>query len=665
MAARRAAWHRARSQLTPARRPRGARGRPRGGRRAGARRSARRGCAHLRITRQAPRSAAGTRDWRCSRHANTCWRAARRCRAPARPRRPGRAPRRRRAAGRASARRSRSRAAARQARSTRCGACRNPGRPPLAARTARACAPGPSSRPGACSTACARRRRARSCSPARGRAARELCGLLVDALLAQPRPRPRVPRRRHAGRARVVRTRRSCWRSARPTRRRRTALRRTGARATRITRARSSCRRPPMPRRATQVAGALDGAGREPMSSRCCCRCRAGSRPPRMAVRDGFIAAALAEPAERRPRIDVLRHGRTRRRRRRTSAPLAGGARAVAGPLMKEDVAALVAAAATLPVPTVALNSLPGDTPPPFLFQFALDPEQEARAVARRIAADGLMRGIALFPRNAWGDRLQAAFTAEAAAAGAAADGGAGLRPGARDYSATLRAALGRFGGAGDRDAKGALRPRDAAAEARDGPQFAFIAATPQAARALRPQLRFQMAYDAARLRDVGRLGPGSRAGARPRRPDACRRCRGSWPAGPARRSCGMPCIRSGRAVARGRLRLYAFGFDAYQLLRGLNSRRAASAVDGLTGRLTLAAGRPRAARAPSGHRSQGGRLQPAGRARRCRRPPVRPDSTTDGRPARRGPRLPSPRGAGAAACSSATTAAAPARSTS
>ena len=88
-----------------------------------------------------------------------------------------------------------------------------------------------------------------------------------------------------------------------------------------------------------------------------------------------------------------------------TSSAIADGASVVVGPLLKEDVLAVVNAQPSgLPVPTLALNSaLPeGALPPSFLFQFALDPEQEARAVARRIAEDGLVRGIALFPEGAW-----------------------------------------------------------------------------------------------------------------------------------------------------------------------------------------------------------------------------------------------------------------------
>lgn len=327
-----------------------------------------------------------------------------------------------------------------------------------------------------------------------------------------------------------------------------------------------------------------------------------------IAVRDGFLAAALAEPPERRPRIDVYD----------TAAPgavaayqraLASGARAVAGPLLKEDVAA-VASGASVAVPTVALNALPGDAPP-FLFQFALDPEQEARAAARRIAADGRTRGIALFPRNAWGERLHAAFTEEAQAAGVQLTGVQFYDAGSSDFSGPLRAALGRYGGAGERDAKGDLRPRDGAAEALAGPQFAFLAAMPQAARALRPQLRFQMAYEMP----VYATSDAWDAGPRPV-PDLEGLLLPEMP-WILRGGDGAPALweamqRDWAATSRGRLRLYAFGFDAYQLLRGLDVAARGVAVDGLTGRLTVTNdGHVR--RDTEWAQVQAGRLQPAG----------------------------------------------------
>ena len=63
----------------------------------------------------------------------------------------------------------------------------------------------------------------------------------------------------------------------------------------------------------------------------------------------------------------------------------------VVGPLTKEEITARRRRRSRpgCPVPTLALNSAgtpPGTAAPAFLYQFALDPEQEARAVARRIA---------------------------------------------------------------------------------------------------------------------------------------------------------------------------------------------------------------------------------------------------------------------------------------
>ena len=122
---------------------------------------------------------------------------------------------------------------------------------------------------------------------------------------------------------------------------------------------------------------------------------------------------------------------------------IATGAQVVIGPLVREDITAVVnARMGALPVPTLALNSsaTPDVGPPPaFLLQFALDPAQEARAVARRIAADGLVRGVALFPDSTWGQRVREAFTSELAAAGGVTLMAAeyyGL--GANDYSGTI-----------------------------------------------------------------------------------------------------------------------------------------------------------------------------------------------------------------------------------
>jgi outer membrane PBP1 activator LpoA protein len=305
-----------------------------------------------------------------------------------------------------------------------------------------------------------------------------------------------------------------------------------------------------------------------------------------IAVRDGVMAAWYAVPAEGRPRIKLYD----------TSAgalpayqrAVADGAAVVIGPLTKEDVAAV--AAQPLVVPTLALNAYSNATMPPFLFQFSLDPEQEARAVARRIAADGLVRGIALFPRSPWGQRIEAAFTAELQATGTTAlMSSQYYEPGAKDFSDSLRAALGRYGGAGDRGSDKSQPPprRDAAADAMSGPQFAFVAATPQAARALRPQLRFQMTYDLPIYATSDAWDPSVKSAGD--MDDLV------FPEMPWILFSGQGAPRLWDAVnttwaseSRGRLRLYAFGYDAYRVASGLRDNVRTIGLDGLTGELDI-----------------------------------------------------------------------------
>jgi outer membrane PBP1 activator LpoA protein len=337
-----------------------------------------------------------------------------------------------------------------------------------------------------------------------------------------------------------------------------------------------------------------------------------------VAVRDGFAAAWFASSAAAaRPRLEIYDTalGAVPAYQR----AIAEGARTVVGPLTKEDINAVVAAYASgLPVPTLALNTVgpEGSTPPAFLYQFALDPEQEARAVARRIADDGLVRGVALFPDNAWGQRLQSAFVQELQATGTVTLlSSQRYSAGAKDFSAPLRSALGRYGGAGDRssNANQPLAARNAAAEQAAGPQFAFIAATPQAARAIRPQLRFQMTYDLPLYTTSDAWDPSVRAAADM---DGM-----IFPEMPWLLSAGQGAPELWDAIqtewsarARGRLRLYAFGHDAFRLTQQFGTDTVVAAgVDGLTGVLELNLRDGRVQRSLQFARIEGGKPQAAG----------------------------------------------------
>jgi hypothetical protein len=328
-----------------------------------------------------------------------------------------------------------------------------------------------------------------------------------------------------------------------------------------------------------------------------------------IAVRDGFLAACLDEPLDRRPRVAIYDTASTSAAEAHQRA-VADGAQLVVGPLTKDEV--MLVAEAPLATPTLALNSIATATPPAFLYQFALDPEQEARSVARRIAADGHVRGIALVPQSAWGQRVGTAFTDELAKSGAQLMALQYYDPAARDFSGPLRAALGRFGGAGDRPAdRKAPRPsRDPVAEARDGPQFVFVGASAQAARAMKPQLRFQMVYDLPVYATSDAWEASTRAAADM---DGMIYPEIPWVlyGGQGAPALWKTLQEDWSSQARGRLRLYAFGYDAYGVAAGFRLAGGPGRIDGLTGRLEMQ---------PDGHVQrdlewaviQGGRPQPA-----------------------------------------------------
>ena len=96
----------------------------------------------------------------------------------------------------------------------------------------------------------------------------------------------------------------------------------------------------------------------------------------------------------------------------------AAGAEFIVGPLTREEVIAAAELLSTRP-PVLALNFLPPDRPAPErFFQFALSPEDDARAVARYVSASGRRRGVVLVPEGDWGNRVAAAFDEELRAAG-------------------------------------------------------------------------------------------------------------------------------------------------------------------------------------------------------------------------------------------------------
>ena len=138
-------------------------------------------------------------------------------------------------------------------------------------------------------------------------------------------------------------------------------------------------------------------------------------------IREGVLAAYFSEPESMRTPLRFYDTARQSVAEAFTAA-MQGGAVSVIGPLARDEVLAVTTSATVAEAPTViALNTLPtGQTVPPNVRQFALSPEDEARAVARRALAEGRRRAVALVPSGDWGARVLQAFRDELDAGGGA-----------------------------------------------------------------------------------------------------------------------------------------------------------------------------------------------------------------------------------------------------
>jgi len=314
-----------------------------------------------------------------------------------------------------------------------------------------------------------------------------------------------------------------------------------------------------------------------------------------IAVRDGFLTAYYSQPAEGRPGLriyDTAQMSITAALNQATQ----DGAGIIVGPLTREEVAAAAAYSGPRP-PMLTLNAIPGATPGgKALYQYALSPEDEARQVARRVVADGNRAGVALVPSGEWGKRVLAAFSQELSAAGGQLLDVATYDAGSTDYAAAISQLL-RISESEARDKRLesvlgthlTFQPRR-----RGDVAFIFSPGQAQAERLLRPQLKFYFAGDVPTYATADAFEPDSNANQDldglifPDAPwllggalvESVREATSAaWPAGGPRRNI-----------------LFAFGFDAARLsaaLRALSTQNASATsltVDGLTGRLTIAA---------------------------------------------------------------------------
>jgi len=134
-------------------------------------------------------------------------------------------------------------------------------------------------------------------------------------------------------------------------------------------------------------------------------------RDEALAIRDGFIAAYIAAGVSDRTALrvyDTAREGAVAAYLRAQ----VDGADFIVGPLLRQEVEDVVAQSGL--IPTLALNyTLSEPTGFGNVYQFALAPEDEAAAAARRAVAEGQMRAVALIQSTDRGYRIYNSFRAE------------------------------------------------------------------------------------------------------------------------------------------------------------------------------------------------------------------------------------------------------------
>jgi outer membrane PBP1 activator LpoA protein len=310
------------------------------------------------------------------------------------------------------------------------------------------------------------------------------------------------------------------------------------------------------------------------------------------AVQNGFLGAyfATASGLDDRQRVRIYDVNSEGGAAAAYAAAVADGAEFVVGPLLKRNVNEL-ANDILVPVPVLTLNYLPDETlAPPGLYQFALAPEDEAVAAARRAVRDGHRHGVALVPNNDWGRRLLTSFVSAYEGFGGRLLDYRMYTPGKQDFSDEIETLMG-LSGSVQRYRRlranigGALQfdPRR-----RQDTDFIFLATDAAAGRLLKAQLKFHYSggVPVYSTSAVNALDGRSNADL-----NGIMFADTPWVIDPQPWIAGLPGQFAEFWPAERRLaRLHAMGYDAYNLIASLYAARggAMSELDGATGRLYL-----------------------------------------------------------------------------
>ena len=174
------------------------------------------------------------------------------------------------------------------------------------------------------------------------------------------------------------------------------------------------------------------------------------------------------------------------------------GADFIIGPFQKDAVRTL-ASQGSLPVPTLSLNYADDQlTGAKNLYQFGLLPEDEARQVAERASFENKGAALVIVPESEWGSRLLSAFTNRFHELGGTVIQSERYNPRDADYSVAIKSLLQLNQSERRKRTVQSIIKSNVEFEPRrrQDADFVFIAASPQQARLLRPQLSFHFASD-------------------------------------------------------------------------------------------------------------------------------------------------------------------------
>ncbi len=311
-------------------------------------------------------------------------------------------------------------------------------------------------------------------------------------------------------------------------------------------------------------------------------------------VQNGFGAADDLNTGLYRPQIAIYdTGGESGREVISYQQAVADGADFIVGPLGRTAAESIVGSGVTI-LPTLMLGTA-GDGGHARVFQFDLDPDQEAVAAARRAFMEGHRVVSILYPRSSWGERLANSFWREWMELGGEVASTLVYDSNQFDYSEEIQQLLGvtesvdRF-----KELDSVLRqPTEFQPRRRQDVDVIFLAARPDQGRLLRPQLSFHQAHDLP-VYSTSHIYGGSPDPVNDADLDGVRM--GVMPVILEKAQLDTTPVLTGRRLTAyadldgARMRLFALGMDAYDLIptldrSGIHSTRH---LHGATGELAL-----------------------------------------------------------------------------